>query len=61
MDLEREEESITLRPVRGTVPLMKEKGVWVFRAGQPLAPSVTDEVLRQIREERENANLGRRE
>ncbi len=51
-------EQITLRPVRGTDPLTKEHGVWVFRTGQALAASATDEVLRQIREEREVANLG---
>jgi len=32
------------------VPLAKEEGVLVFRAGQPLAASVTDDLLEQIRE-----------
>jgi len=49
---------ITLRPVRGTAPLTKERGVWVFRTGQPLPASVTDETLRQIRDERDLENLG---
>jgi AbrB family looped-hinge helix DNA binding protein len=51
-------EQITLRPVRGTGPLTKEHGVWVFYAGQPLSASVTDELLEQIREGRDLANLG---
>jgi len=51
-------EAITLRPVRGTGPLVKEHGVWVFYAGQPLPASATDELLQQIREERDLANLG---
>jgi AbrB family looped-hinge helix DNA binding protein len=35
LDMETAGEQITLRPVRGTGPLSKEQGVWVFRAGQP--------------------------
>jgi AbrB family looped-hinge helix DNA binding protein len=53
LELENVGECITLRPVRGTMPLVNEKGVWVFRTGQPLAPSVTDELLEQIRERRD--------
>ncbi len=51
-------EQITLRPVRGTGPLSKEHGVWVFRAGQPLLASATDDMLQHIREDRDVANLG---
>jgi AbrB family looped-hinge helix DNA binding protein len=59
LDMETAGEQITLRPVRGTGPLAKEHGVWVFRSGQPLPASATDDMLRQIREERDLANLGR--
>jgi AbrB family looped-hinge helix DNA binding protein len=52
---------ITLRPVRGTGPLTKEQGVWVFRTGQPLPASATDEMLQQLREERDMVNLGKGE
>ena len=45
-----------LRQVIGA-PLAKEKGVWVFRTGQPLAASVTDDLLQQIREQRDKQNL----
>jgi AbrB family looped-hinge helix DNA binding protein len=58
LELQRSGEQITLRPVRGTGPLTKELGVWVFRTGQPLPAEATDEVLRQIREERDRANRG---
>jgi AbrB family looped-hinge helix DNA binding protein len=51
-------DGISLRPVRGTGPLTKEHGVWVFHSGQPLAAASTEEVLRQVREERDLANLG---
>jgi AbrB family looped-hinge helix DNA binding protein len=58
LELESAGEEITLRPVRGTGPLTKELGVWVFRAGLPLPASATDDMLRQIREERDLANRG---
>ena len=61
LEIESSGEQITLRPVRGTGPLTKEHGVWVFRAGQPLPASVTDEMLQQLREERDLANLGKSE
>jgi AbrB family looped-hinge helix DNA binding protein len=57
LEMESAGEQITLRPVRGTGPLTKEHGVWVFRAGQPLPSSATDEMLQKIREERDRANL----
>ena len=59
LELESGGEQITLRPVRGTGPLAKEHGVWVFRTGRPLPASATDELLQRIREERDMANLGK--
>jgi len=41
--------------------LIKEQGVWVFHSGEPLPASATDEMLQQIREERDLANLGESE
>jgi AbrB family looped-hinge helix DNA binding protein len=58
LELEHAGEEITLRPVRGTGPLSKEHGVWVFRTGDPIPASVTDGLLRQIREERDLRNRG---
>lgn len=59
LEMETAGEQITLRPVRGTGPLAKEHGVWVFRSGQPLSATSTDEMLDQLREERDAANLGK--
>lgn len=59
LEMENTGEQITLRPVRGTGPLTKEHGVWVFHTGQPLPAAVTDRMLQQIREERDLANLGK--
>jgi AbrB family looped-hinge helix DNA binding protein len=61
LEMESAGEQITLRPVRGTGPLTKEHGVWVFHTGQPLPSSATDEMLRQIRADRDLANLGKGE
>jgi AbrB family looped-hinge helix DNA binding protein len=61
LEMESAGEQITLRPVRGTGPLTKEHGVWIFHTGQPLPASATDETLRKIREERDLASLGKDE
>lgn len=46
------------KPARGTGPLTKEQDVWVFHTGQPLDASATEEVLQQVREERDLRSLG---
>jgi len=61
LEMETSGEQITLRPVRGTGPLTKEHGVWVFHSGEPLPASSTDEMLQKIREERDLVNLGKNE
>ena len=61
LEMESAGEQITLRPVRGTGPLTKEHGVWVFHSVEPLPASATDEMLQKIREERDMANLGKGE
>jgi AbrB family looped-hinge helix DNA binding protein len=61
LEMERAGEGITLRPVRGTGPLGKEQGVWVFHRGQPLPASATDEMLERMRLERDLVNLGKGE
>jgi len=60
LQLESEGERIMLRPVRGTMPLQKEDGIWVFRLGEPLSVSTTDAVLEALREERDRKNTGKR-
>jgi len=57
LDLESTGEKITLRPVRASAPLTKERGVWVFRTGQPLSAAVTDDMLRTVRQERDQRNF----
>ena len=61
LDMKSAGEQITLSPVRGRGPLSKEHGVSIFHSGQPLPASATDEMLQQIREERDQMILGRGE
>jgi AbrB family looped-hinge helix DNA binding protein len=51
-------DEVTLRPMRATTPLQKERGVWVFRIGRPLTASETEEALRNIRAQRHRQNVG---
>jgi AbrB family looped-hinge helix DNA binding protein len=57
--LESTEEEIVLRPVREAAPLLKERGVWVYRTGKPLSAETTDSLLRAIREERDDHHAGK--
>ena len=61
LEMESAGEQITLRPVRSIRHLSKEHGVWVFCSGQPLLASVTDDILQQLREERDANNLSKEE
>lgn len=56
LDLTVEGDEVTLRPRRNATPLQKERGVWVFRTGEPLAATETEETLRAIRSQRRRRN-----
>jgi AbrB family looped-hinge helix DNA binding protein len=58
LELESGGAQITLRPARGVGPLLNEHGIWVLHTGELLPSSATDDLLRQIRDERDLANLG---
>lgn len=58
LELGCEGETVTLRPMRSSTPLRKERGVWVFRTGEALPASVTDAVLRESRGQRDRSNRG---
>ena len=53
-------EQLTLRPVRAEVPIRKEDGVWVFRAGLKINVSIR-KVIGEGRDERHLSILGRNE
>ncbi len=58
LEIESAGEEITLRPVRGNSPLRKKRGIWVFRAGEPLSASAVEETRRGIHRERHAASSG---
>lgn len=50
LEVSVEGEQVVLRPRRTVPPLQKERGVWVFRTGEPMAAAEIRETLSQIRE-----------
>ncbi|MBK9168987.1 MAG: AbrB/MazE/SpoVT family DNA-binding domain-containing protein [Bryobacterales bacterium] len=52
LDLSVEGERVILRIRRPEPPLQKERGIWVFRTGEPLSANETDSTLKEIRERR---------
>ena len=59
LELESHGEQITLRPARGTSPLRKEDGIWVFRTGKRISADVTNKLLEDLRSERDLSHLGK--
>ena len=57
LELESEGTQVTLRPSRSISRMRKERGIWVFRTGRPISADLTDKVLRDIRERRDQGNL----
>jgi AbrB family looped-hinge helix DNA binding protein len=60
LELESSEQQIVLRPVRGTGPLRKKRGIWVFRTGEPLSAKTVGEAITEVRRGRDHDNLGGR-
>ena len=60
LDFSIQGDEVRLRPRRNSSPLQKERGIWVLRTGEPLSARETDEVLRDIREQRVRKSLGER-
>jgi AbrB family looped-hinge helix DNA binding protein len=60
LEVDSSEERVILRPVRGHGRMYKKQGVWVFDSGEPLDTDVVNRTLRQVREERDRRNLGKR-
>ncbi len=58
LDVTVKGDEVTLRARRGASPLQKERGVWVFRTGEPLTADETQETLRSIRAQRQRRHGG---
>jgi AbrB family looped-hinge helix DNA binding protein len=56
LELESSEEQIVLRPVRGTMPLRRKRGVWVFRTGESLSAETVERTIKDLRRERDQGN-----
>ncbi|MGH9325980.1 MAG: AbrB/MazE/SpoVT family DNA-binding domain-containing protein [Terriglobia bacterium] len=52
LELKLEGDQLTLSPHRTPTPLQRERGVWVFRAGEPLTAAETHTTILGIREQR---------
>jgi AbrB family looped-hinge helix DNA binding protein len=58
LELEFDDERMTLRPVRSASPLRKEHGVWVFRGSRKLSADATDQALQDLRDSRDREARG---
>jgi AbrB family looped-hinge helix DNA binding protein len=52
LQLDRANECLILRPVRETIPIRKEDGVWVYRSGRPAKNVSLRSLILQDRETR---------
>ena len=57
LEIEQSGSSIVLRPVRSQSALVQEQGIWVLRTGHPLSSGSVNDLLTQVREERDLLNL----
>ena len=60
LEVETSSDEITLRPSRGHAQLRKKQGIWVYRSGEPLSQATVDKTVQEVRQDRENRNLGKR-
>ncbi len=61
LELESFEDYVVLRPVRGDTPLRKKQGIWVFRVGEKLTPSMVEDTMQRVREERAKDVFGKKQ
>jgi len=59
LEIESTGEEITLRPLRGSAPLRKKHGLWVFRAEERLTHADVERVRKDLRGEREDVSLSK--
>jgi AbrB family looped-hinge helix DNA binding protein len=58
LEVSVEGDAMTLRPKRAAPALQKERGIWVYRTGEPLTAAETDEAAHRIRNQRASQALG---
>jgi AbrB family looped-hinge helix DNA binding protein len=57
LEIEHSDGEIVLRPVRNQSTLVKHQGVWVLQTGYPLPGGLVNDLLNQVREDRDLINL----
>jgi AbrB family looped-hinge helix DNA binding protein len=60
LSLQCDGESLTMRPVQAGAPLRKEHGIWVFHSSKPLSLEEANQIVRDVREQRDRQNAGER-
>jgi AbrB family looped-hinge helix DNA binding protein len=58
LELNSTGDTVSLKRVRSTTPLRKERGVWVFLAGTRLSAETSGKVLASVRERRDSRSAG---
>lgn len=58
--METEGERMTLRPVRSSTRLRKDRGVWVLHTGEKITAAAAEKDLRDMREQRSRHMLSGR-
>ena len=61
LELEVSEDQIVLRPVRNTAGLRKKLGIWVMDVDEALSPETVNRTMGNIRRQREQSWMGRKE
>ena len=58
LSVESTESEIVIRPLRGTVPLQKKRGIWTYGVGEPLSLEQVNQTVQDVRRERDLKLLG---
>ena len=58
LELEREGDRVTLRPLHSATPLRKERGVWVLHGRDKLSQTEADKLVREARQHRDRRAVG---
>jgi AbrB family looped-hinge helix DNA binding protein len=59
LELQSLDDSIVLRPSRGSGRMRKQRGVWVFDSGQPLSEETVRQTTQRLRSQRDRKVIGK--
>lgn len=58
LEIQKDDDTITLRPPQNKAVLKRKNGFWVFDTGGQITPEMVNQTLAEIREERDRRALG---